>query len=74
MTKSKVGIYGNQLSKFQQKHTWNDDEKRTAAKMAGKYPIQEIAKRLNKSKVSTANMLNKLGWSWKHPDNEELAA
>lgn len=74
MTKSKIGIYGNQLSKFQQENNWDDEVLRECCKMAGKYPIQEIAKVSKKSKRATAQKLARHGYSWKHPDNEELAA
>lgn len=71
---SKRGIYGNQLSKFQVKHMWTDEDKRIAASMAGKYPIQDIAKKLGRTKNAVAKQLGKLGFKWKHPDNEDLAA
>ncbi len=61
-----------QKSKLQKKYAWNDDQKRLMVSMLGKFPIQDIANRLNKTKVSVRHQANKLGYSIAHPDNEAI--
>ena len=51
---------------------WTDDERRLMAKYIGKEPIQDVAKRLGKTKWAVRNQANKLGYSYRHPKNEKL--
>jgi len=64
-------MFKPQRSKFQKKHEWTDDQRRVLAKYAGKEPIQAIAKRLGKTNTAIRNQCSKLGFSFRHPDNEQ---
>lgn len=58
--------------KGQVKQVWTDEERRIAASMAGKYPIQVIAEKVNKTPRGVVNQLTRLGFSIKHPDNVKV--
>lgn len=58
-----------QKSRFQKKYEWSDDDKRYLLKWAGKKPIQEIGKALNRKSVAIANQAGKIGVKIAHKDN-----